>query len=120
LPIGQVADPVVGELRDVRVAERRAALDVEAEPGEVLRRNPDEGDIADPDRLEPRLPLLALLRIEDAALIIEDLDESLRAVPRPLAAVIRHGLLLARLVEPADLVGELALDRRDRGHGPRL
>jgi hypothetical protein len=84
--VGQVADPVVGQFRDERVTEGRPPLDVEAERREVLGRDADEGDVADADRLEPGLPLLPLLRLEDAALIIEDLDVPVGPVARPLPA----------------------------------
>src|SRR5262245_11561132 len=60
-PVRHIADVVIGDACDIGVAERRAPLDVDPQLREVLPGDAYPGDVADPERLHPGRPLLALL-----------------------------------------------------------
>src|SRR5207302_4485422 len=51
--IGQVPNPVVGQLGDERVAEGGAFLNVASQLCEKLGGHADDGDVADDDVLQP-------------------------------------------------------------------
>jgi hypothetical protein len=58
--VRQITDPVIGQLRDVGVFKRRAALNVHTKEREVFCGHADDRHVADDNRLYPSLLLLAL------------------------------------------------------------
>ena len=79
--IGDVADPVVGELRDDGVPEGATAFDLLAEDGEAFRGHPDDRHVADRERLDRRLPRLPHVRREFGPLV--QLAEALEKPGKP-------------------------------------
>ena len=94
--IGNVADPVVGELRDDGVAEGALSLDLHAEHGEQLRRHPHDGHIADGERLDRCRPRLSLMGGDLGPLRAEDFGRRVGFPdgPHPLRAVAHDCFLL--------------------------
>ena len=119
--IGDVADPVVGELRDEGVAEGTLSLDLLPKHGEQLRRHPHDRHVADDDRLDRRRPRLSLMGGDLGPLHPEHLGRRVgfSHSPHSLGAVAHHRLFLGRFIEPADAELKRLLDRGQAVDRPR-
>ena len=62
--VGQIADPIVGQLDDNGLFERRLFFDLEPQAGEKLARHADNRHVADQNHLHGRLPLFPLLALQ--------------------------------------------------------
>ena len=120
--VGNVADIIVGQLEYVRIAERRAPLDLLAQHREELAGDTHDRHVADQEDLHPGLAFFSLLRREPLAHRAKCLDRGLcrRWVLDSFGAIGRDGPLLGRLIKVTDLDGDLFPQSVDSGDRSRL
>ena len=111
--VGQIADPIVGQLRDVGFFERRALFDLHAQAGEEFGRHADQGHVADQDHLQNGFALFALLGLELEPRLAKDPRAHVEHAGGVLRAIVDHFFVFGRFVERADLEAKRPLDRGD-------
>src|SRR5262249_54228085 len=117
-PVRDVSDVVIRQLEDVRVPERRAALDLLAQRREELSGYSHDRHVADLDGLDPGLPRLPLPSRELSPHGAESLDHrtSGRWVFDSLGAVGDDRPVVVLVPELTHADGDLRADRVDPVH----